>query len=35
LIEGGILRFIVKEMYNNGAERGGRPNIDEISRVKL
>lgn len=34
LIDWGVFRPIVREMYDNRTERGGRPNIDEIVMIK-
>jgi IS5 family transposase len=35
VIDRGGVRLIVRGMYENRSERGGRPNIDEVLMVKL
>jgi len=35
LIDWGVFRPIVREMYDNRTERGVRPNIDEIVMIKM
>ena len=35
MIDWAAFRPIVEEMYDNKSARGGRPNIDEVVKVKL
>jgi IS5 family transposase len=35
LIDWEFFRPIVRDMYDNRSERGGRPNIDEVVMIKM